>query len=208
MLDDFIGLADRSHSFVTFLTTCRKFGYRVLYIFHETALSSPRWKDIVSQMQMFCVFRSAMDLVLNCLLNFVPRSGHNTRYVSQQQLWRTNLVWKLSKKSGYSWFYLDKRPHVFGAARYRSQVENAETQYCYLNLSTSDKLFNTFVSKRTDDSDHIEFIIKKQVGETDSGQVYELQTKRVGKSDDRVSESKQQQRGGGTDRLQLESRKS
>ena len=81
---------------------------------------------------------------------------------------------------------------MFGAARYRSQVENPETQYCYLNSSTSGKLFNTFVSKRTDDRDQIEFIIEKQVAETDSGQVYELQTKRDGKSDDRVSESEQQ----------------
>ena len=72
-------------------------------------------------------------------------------------------------------------------------MENPETQYCYLNSSTSDKLFNIFVSKITDDSDHIEFIIEKQVGETDSEQVYEQQTKRDGKLDDRVSESKQQQ---------------
>ena len=54
------------------------------------------------------------------------------------------------------------------------------------------------MSKRTDDSDQIEFIIEKQVGETDSGQVYKLQTKRDDKSDDRVSESEQQQRDGGT----------
>ena len=95
---------------------------------------------------------------------------------------------------------------MFGATRYRSQVENLETQYCYLNLSTLDKLFNTFVSKRMNVRNQIQFIIEKQVGEADSGQVYELQTKHDGKSDDRVSE--QQQRGGGTDRLQRESRKS
>ena len=41
VLDDVSGLADRSHSFVTFLTTYRKFGYSVLYMFHKTALSSP-----------------------------------------------------------------------------------------------------------------------------------------------------------------------
>ena len=49
VLDDVTGLADKSHSFVTFLTYCRKFGYSVLYIFHEPALSGPRWKDILSQ---------------------------------------------------------------------------------------------------------------------------------------------------------------
>ena len=72
----------------------------------------------------------------------------------------------------------------------------------------SNKLFNTFVNKRMDDSDQIEFTIERQIKETDSGQVYELQTKRDGKSDDRVNKSKQQQQGGGTDRLQRESRKS
>ena len=56
MLDDVIGLGDRSHSFVKFLITCRKFGHSVLYIFHEPALSSPPWKDILSQTQTICIF--------------------------------------------------------------------------------------------------------------------------------------------------------
>ena len=86
VLNDVSRLADRSHSFVTFLTTCRKFGYSVLYIFHETALSSPRWKDFASQTQMFCFFPSLMDLALDHLVKFVPRSGNKTRYVSRQQL--------------------------------------------------------------------------------------------------------------------------
>ena len=68
VLDDVIGLADKPHSFVGFLTYCRKFGYSVLYIFHEPALSSPRWKNILSQTQTFCVFLSAMDLLLNHLV--------------------------------------------------------------------------------------------------------------------------------------------
>ena len=51
-------------------------------------------------------------------------------------------------------------------------VENSETQYCYLNANNSDKLFNTFVSKRKDEKDSVNFVIVKQVGETASGQVY------------------------------------
>ena len=64
------------------------------------------------------------------------------------------------------------------------------------------------MSNRTNDSDQIEFIMEKQVGETDSGQVNKLQAKRDDKSDDRVSEFEQRQRGGGTDRLPREWRKS
>ena len=64
VLDDVTGLADKSHSFVKFLTYCRKYDYNVLYIFHEPALSS-KFMDIMSRTQIFCVFPTAMDLVLN-----------------------------------------------------------------------------------------------------------------------------------------------
>ena len=136
VLDDVTGLADKSHSFIRFLMYCHKFGYSVSYIFHEPVLSSPRWKDILSQTQIFCIFPSTMDLVLNHLVKFITRGTNATGYVSRQQLWLTNLLRTLKKQSGYYCFCLDKRPEVFGAARYRSQVENLETQYCYLNFST------------------------------------------------------------------------
>ena len=42
ILDYVSGLADRSKSFVTSMTTCRKFGYSLTYVFHETAVSSPK----------------------------------------------------------------------------------------------------------------------------------------------------------------------
>ena len=51
-------------------------------------------------------------------------------------------------------------------------------KYCYLNANNSDKLFNTFVSKRTDDKDSINFVTVKQVEKTASNQVYELKTNR------------------------------
>ena len=91
------GLADRSPSFVTFLTVCQKYGYSIVYVFHEIASSSPRWKDILSQTQIFCVFPSAMETVLSYLVKFVARSASST-YITRQQLWITNLVKIFSKK--------------------------------------------------------------------------------------------------------------
>ena len=146
-----------------------------------------------------------MNLVLKHCMKFVTRGTNTTGYVSRQQLWLTDLLQTLKKQSGYSCFCLDKRPEVFGAARYRSQVENPETQYCYLNSSTSDKLFNTFVSRRTDDKDQLKFVIEKQVGETGSGQVYILKNNLDGES---VTKEEQQQRGAGADRFRSRSRRS
>ena len=202
VLDDVSGLADKSPSFVTFMTVCRKFGYTLLYVFHETVQSSPRWKDILSQMQIFCVFPSALDLVINYLMKFVTRSGSGRGYVSRQQMWITNFVRALAKKSGYSCFCVDRRPHVLGAARYRSQVENPTVQYCYLNSSTSDKLFDTFISRRREQEDKIEYIIEKQVGEIASGKVYELQTNKDGGADGKRTQTTEQRGSGRPDRIQ------
>ena len=177
VLDGVTGLADKSPSFVKFLTVCRKFGYSILYIFHKPATNSPRWRGIMSQVKIFCVFPSSMDFVINFLAKFVAR-GSGNGYVSRQQLWLTNVIRTLEKQSGFSCFCLDERPKMSGAARYRFMVENPETQYCYLNVSNSDKLFNTFVSKRTDEKGSINFVIVKQVGETAPGQVYELKRNR------------------------------
>ena len=86
VLENFSGLADKSPSFVTCMTVCRKFGYCLLYVFHETAQSSPRWKDILSQTQIFWMFLSALDLVINYLMKFVTRSGSGRGYLSRQQM--------------------------------------------------------------------------------------------------------------------------
>ena len=42
VLDDVSGFTNRSSSFVTLVTTSRKSGYSLLYVFHETAISSPK----------------------------------------------------------------------------------------------------------------------------------------------------------------------
>ena len=73
ILDYVSGLADRSESFVTLMTTCRKIGYSLIYAFHETAVSGPKWKDTLSETQIFYIFPSAIDLVLNHLVKFADR---------------------------------------------------------------------------------------------------------------------------------------
>ena len=194
------GFADGSPSFITFMTTCRKFGYSLLYVFHETAISNLKWKDILSQTQIFCMFTSAMDLIVNYLVKFVSRSDAKG-CASRQQLWLTNLVWTIAKKSGFSSFYVDRRPHVFGAAKYRSGVENPDQQECYLNSNTNDKLFITFTSRRTDSREVKELVIEKHIGETGSGKIFGLKRNKDSESNDRNDE-KEQQQGGGADRLQ------
>ena len=157
------------------MKTCRK----LIYVFHEKAVSSPRWKDTLSQTHIICIFPSEINLVLNHLIKFADCL--RDRYVSRQQIWLTNLV-RNSAKTGYTSFCLDKKSFVSGTARYRSHVENPDEQFCYLNWSTSDKHFNTFRSRRTSSREVIEFVIEKQVGVTSTGYKYNLQASRDGVS--------------------------
>ena len=108
ILDDVRALADGSKSFVTFMMACRKFGYSLIYVFHEMAVSR-RWKDILSQTQILCIFPSAIDLVLNHLVKFADHL--RGRYVSRKQMWLTNLVRNLAK-TDYTSFCLDKKLFV------------------------------------------------------------------------------------------------
>ena len=113
VLDDVSNLTDRSMSFMNFMTTCRKFGYSLIYIFRETTASSPRWKAILSQTQIFCIFLSPVRLV-----KFANQA--KIRYVSRQWIWLTKLFSELSGKTGYTSLCIDNSPHVIGAAKYRA----------------------------------------------------------------------------------------
>ena len=85
------GLGDKSPSFVKFLTVCHKFGYSIVSVFHESATRTPRWRDIMSQTQIFCIFPSSMNFVINFLAKIVAKSSGNG-YLSRQQLWFTNVI--------------------------------------------------------------------------------------------------------------------
>ena len=114
VLDDVTGLGDKSQSFVNILTFYRKYGYNVSYIFHKPALSSSKFKDIISQTQILCVFPTTVDLVLNYLAKFVARGKG---YITRQQLWIANVLRTIENQTGFTYFCLDKRPGVSEAAR-------------------------------------------------------------------------------------------
>lgn len=61
-----------------------------------------------------------------------------------------DLTRALGKKVGYTSLCLDIGPQGLEVARYCLQVGKPLEQLYYLNSSTLEKLFNTFVSKRTD----------------------------------------------------------
>ena len=61
-------------------------------------------------------------------------------------------------------------------------------------MSMSDKMFDIFKNKQTDNIKKVEFLIQKQVGLTKAGDRYEIESKRDGESNGRYGVKKQ--RGG------------
>ena len=128
-------------------------------------------------------------------MNFVSCS--KVSFISKQQIWLTKLLQGLQNQTSYSCLCIDNCPQSLGAAKYSSEVENPNKQFCDLNTSTSDKMFNTFKRKRTDNIEKVEFSMQKQVGIIKAGDRYEIEPKRNGNSNGQ--HGVKQQRGGGID---------
>ena len=74
-------------------------------LLYKPALSSSKFKDIMPQTQIFCVFPTAMDLALNYLAKFV---AGGKGYVTRQQLWIGNVVRTIENQTGFTCVCLDK----------------------------------------------------------------------------------------------------
>ena len=60
VMDNVSGIADNCKHFAEFLTVCRKYRYRGVYVFHITAPESQIWKKILWQTNIFNIFPSSV----------------------------------------------------------------------------------------------------------------------------------------------------
>ena len=64
VMDDVLGLADKSTDFANFLTVSRKFGFTCVYIFHTIYLTRNNWQMILSQTKIFIFFQALFKPLL------------------------------------------------------------------------------------------------------------------------------------------------
>ena len=64
VMDDILGLADRSETFANFLTVSRKFGLTCVYIFHRIYPTRRNWQMILSQTKVSDFFPEQYRLLL------------------------------------------------------------------------------------------------------------------------------------------------
>ena len=170
-MDDVSGVADVSKKFANFLTVSRKFGYNCVYVFHVIVTASQIWQKIISQTNIFNIFRASMlhNTVAkitqsNCILQ-------SKKYVPARSLWLNRAFTNLTKSHEKLFLtidcgYINKN----GPGGYRSSVDNPEKQVCYFNRPNDDVFYNTLISERIkgeQNDEGIYFKIEKVRGKTD-----------------------------------------
>ena len=71
-MDDIAGLAEKSETFVNFLTVSKKFGLTCVYVFHTIYLTRQNWQMILGQTKIFNIFPGSIQtsLIVKILSSF------------------------------------------------------------------------------------------------------------------------------------------
>ena len=60
VMDNVLGLADKSKNFANFLTVSRKFNFTCVYVFHTMYPTRSNWQVILSQTKIFNIFPGSL----------------------------------------------------------------------------------------------------------------------------------------------------
>ena len=71
-MDDIAGLAEKSETFVNFLTVSKKFGLTCVYVFHTIYPTRQNWQMIIGQTKIFNIFPGSIQtsLIVKILSSF------------------------------------------------------------------------------------------------------------------------------------------
>ena len=71
-MDDIAGLAEKSETFVNFLTVSKKFGLTCVYVFHTIYPTRQNWQMILGQTKIFNIFPGSIQtsLIVKILSSF------------------------------------------------------------------------------------------------------------------------------------------
>ena len=71
-MDDIAGLAEKSETFVNFLTVSKKFGLTFVYVFHTIYPTRQNWQMILGQTKIFNIFPGSIQtsLIVKILSSF------------------------------------------------------------------------------------------------------------------------------------------
>lgn len=146
VIDNVSDLADCSYTFASFLTVTRKFWCSSIYLWFIRKKTI--WKLMLSQIQMINLFPAHLDLSsssINILsINWIRGTFH---YIPKKRLWFNRLFLDLSRENSVECLILDFREiNKRGPSKFRTKADHLEKQRRFLNISSNDKQYNTYLS--------------------------------------------------------------
>ena len=99
VMDDVLGLADRSKDFANFLTVVQKLNFTCVYVFHTIYPSRSNWQMIISQTKILNIFSSALETtsVAKILSSYCSRYAYE--YIPHRDLWISRLYFEISNST-------------------------------------------------------------------------------------------------------------
>ena len=138
IMDNVIGLADKSNEFCGFLAVSRKYRYSCIYIFHIVFPALSNWQMILSQTKIFNIFPSAVQLsnMSKILTNSCDRE--TLKYIPKGELWINRFYFEIANEKDYSCLTIDCGQS--GPAKYITQADNNIQQNCFFSQKKKDRL--------------------------------------------------------------------
>ena len=99
VMDDILGLADKSNKFANFLTVSRKFNFTCVYVFHTMYPTRSNWQMILSQTKIFNIFPGSLQTssVIKILYSYCNRYIYE--YILHRYLWLNRLYFEISNST-------------------------------------------------------------------------------------------------------------
>ena len=131
VMDDVLGLADKSEEFANFLTVSRKFGLTYVNIFHTICPMRQNWQMILAQTKTFNIFLGSIQAssTVKILSSFCNRYRYN--HIPNRDLWINRLYFDISNSTGKQYLTVVTRDaNNLGPAKFRIQANNNREQIC------------------------------------------------------------------------------
>ena len=145
VMDNVLGLADKSDNLANFFTVSRKVNFTCVYVFYTNYPTRSNWQVILSQTKIFNIFPGFLHTssVIKILSSYSNR--YTYEYIPHRDLWLDRLYFEIPNSSKKQCLTIDMR-HVnhLELAKRRMEAKNDKEQVCYCNYNKRTGLLITF----------------------------------------------------------------
>ena len=125
VMDNDLGIAERSNEFGSFFIVARKFNFTCVYVFHTMYPSKLNWQMIISQTKIFNIFPASIPISSISKILSANCNRYIFDYIPNRDLWLKRLYFEISNSGKKECLTTDCRNfNSIGPSKYRSSASN------------------------------------------------------------------------------------